>query len=93
MSEELNSGKIQYAYCRVTDPNTNLPKFVLINWVSVLTYKVFFVCSFTFTCFCQCVYHLLTAKLDTIININFFDANMGKFVFFMTENKPLFKFR
>ena len=33
MSEELNSGKIQYAYCRVTDPNTNLPKYVLINWV------------------------------------------------------------
>ena len=36
LSEELNSGKIQYAYCRVTDPNTGLPKYVLINWVSVL---------------------------------------------------------
>ena len=35
LSEELNSGKIQYAYCRVTDPNTSLPKYVLINWVSV----------------------------------------------------------
>ncbi|KAK7109940.1 drebrin-like protein B isoform X2 [Littorina saxatilis] len=32
MNEELNSGKIQYAYCRVTDPNTGLPKYVLINW-------------------------------------------------------------
>ena len=32
MVDNLNSGKIQYAYCRVTDPNTNLPKFVLVNW-------------------------------------------------------------
>lgn len=32
MVESLNSGKIQYAYCRVTDPNTNLPKYVLVNW-------------------------------------------------------------
>ncbi|KAK2166215.1 hypothetical protein NP493_1329g00028 [Ridgeia piscesae] len=30
--DELNSGKIMYAYCRVIDPNTSLPKFVLINW-------------------------------------------------------------
>ncbi|XP_013782619.1 drebrin-like protein B isoform X1 [Limulus polyphemus] len=30
--DELNSGKIMYAFCRVTDPNTSLPKFVLINW-------------------------------------------------------------
>jgi hypothetical protein len=34
MSEELNSGLIQYGYCRVVDPNTSLPKYVLINWVS-----------------------------------------------------------
>ena len=34
--DELNSGKIMYAYCRVQDPNTGLPKFVLINWVSSL---------------------------------------------------------
>ena len=33
--DELNSGKIMYAYCRVIDPNTSLPKFVLINWVSL----------------------------------------------------------
>jgi len=32
MVDSLNSGKIQYAYCRVTDPNTNLAKFVLVNW-------------------------------------------------------------
>ncbi|XP_061762712.1 drebrin-like b isoform X7 [Nerophis ophidion] len=30
--EELNSGKIMYAFCRVQDPNSGLPKYVLINW-------------------------------------------------------------
>ncbi|XP_054916527.1 drebrin-like protein A [Poeciliopsis prolifica] len=30
--EELNSGKIMYAFCRVPDPNSGLPKYVLINW-------------------------------------------------------------
>ena len=33
MVEELNSGKVMYAFCRVKDPNSGLPKFVLINWV------------------------------------------------------------
>uniref|UniRef100_A0A3Q3D313 Drebrin-like b n=1 Tax=Hippocampus comes TaxID=109280 RepID=A0A3Q3D313_HIPCM len=32
MVEELNSGKIMYAFCRVQDPNSGLPKYVLINW-------------------------------------------------------------
>ncbi|XP_061194534.1 drebrin-like protein B isoform X2 [Saccostrea echinata] len=32
MTEDLNSSKIMYAYCKVLDPNTNLPKYVLINW-------------------------------------------------------------
>lgn len=31
--EELNSGKVMYAFCRVQDPNSGLPKFVLVNWV------------------------------------------------------------
>lgn len=31
--EELNSGKVMYAFCRVKDPNSGLPKYVLINWV------------------------------------------------------------
>lgn len=35
MVEELNSGKVMYAFCRVKDPNSGLPKFVLINWVGV----------------------------------------------------------
>uniref|UniRef100_UPI0037E9A7F8 drebrin-like b isoform X5 n=1 Tax=Semicossyphus pulcher TaxID=241346 RepID=UPI0037E9A7F8 len=30
--EELNSGKVMYAFCRVLDPNSGLPKYVLINW-------------------------------------------------------------
>ncbi|KAK2163664.1 hypothetical protein LSH36_75g01036 [Paralvinella palmiformis] len=32
MVDDLSSGQIMYAFCRVLDPNTNLPKFVLINW-------------------------------------------------------------
>ncbi|CAI9735876.1 B isoform X1 [Octopus vulgaris] len=30
--DEVNSSKVQYAYCRVKDPNTDLSKYVLINW-------------------------------------------------------------
>ncbi|XP_064465919.1 drebrin-like protein [Ornithodoros turicata] len=32
LTEELNCGKIMYAFCKVEDPNTSLPKFILINW-------------------------------------------------------------
>ncbi|XP_060564639.1 drebrin-like protein B isoform X2 [Ruditapes philippinarum] len=32
MVDELNSSKIMYAFCKVMDPNTNLPKYVLISW-------------------------------------------------------------
>nr|XP_018896888.1 PREDICTED: drebrin-like protein B [Bemisia tabaci] len=32
LKEELNSGKIMYAFCRLLDPKTSLHKFVLINW-------------------------------------------------------------
>uniref|UniRef100_A0A3P8UKT3 Drebrin-like a n=1 Tax=Cynoglossus semilaevis TaxID=244447 RepID=A0A3P8UKT3_CYNSE len=32
MVEELNTGKVMYAFCRVKDPNSGLPKYVLINW-------------------------------------------------------------
>lgn len=32
MTEDLNSGRIQYVYIRVQDPNSDLPKFVFINW-------------------------------------------------------------
>ncbi|XP_014675039.1 PREDICTED: drebrin-like protein B [Priapulus caudatus] len=32
MIDDLNSGKIMYAYCKVEDSHTTLNKFVLINW-------------------------------------------------------------
>lgn len=41
--EELNSGKVMYAFCRVEDPNSGLPKYVLINWVSDALHKCTFV--------------------------------------------------
>ena len=34
LSEELDPSKIQYAFVRVLDLNTELTKYVLINWVS-----------------------------------------------------------
>uniref|UniRef100_A0A2I2YUT5 Drebrin like n=1 Tax=Gorilla gorilla gorilla TaxID=9595 RepID=A0A2I2YUT5_GORGO len=37
MVEELNSGKVMYTFCRVKDPNSGLPKFVLINWGTHVT--------------------------------------------------------
>ncbi|XP_075714785.1 drebrin-like protein isoform X2 [Rhinoderma darwinii] len=30
--DDLSSGKVMYAFCRVQDPNSGLPKYVLINW-------------------------------------------------------------
>ena len=30
--EDFNPSKIQYAFLKVEDPKTSLPKFVLINW-------------------------------------------------------------
>lgn len=32
MTEDLNSGKVMYAFLKVNDPKTSLPKCVLINW-------------------------------------------------------------
>ncbi|CAL1616131.1 unnamed protein product [Knipowitschia caucasica] len=32
MIEDLSSGKVMYAFCRVEDPNSGLPKYVLVNW-------------------------------------------------------------
>jgi hypothetical protein len=31
--EEFNDGKVQFAFVKVKDPNTGLPKFALICWV------------------------------------------------------------
>ncbi|KAH9363151.1 actin binding protein 1 isoform X1 [Haemaphysalis longicornis] len=32
LTEELNCGKIMYAFCKVRDPSTSISKFILINW-------------------------------------------------------------
>lgn len=32
MMEDLNSGQIMYAFLKIMDPKTSLPKNVLINW-------------------------------------------------------------
>ncbi|KAF5281089.1 hypothetical protein FQA39_LY17895 [Lamprigera yunnana] len=32
LTDDLNSGKIMYAFVKINDPKTSLPKFVLINW-------------------------------------------------------------
>ena len=41
MVDELSGGKVMYAYLRVTDPNTQLPKNVLVNWVRLWGKKGF----------------------------------------------------
>jgi len=32
--EDFNEGRIQFAFIKIKDPNTGLPKYVLIAWVS-----------------------------------------------------------
>jgi len=32
LKEELNANKIMYAFLRVIDPKTSLPKFVFLHW-------------------------------------------------------------
>lgn len=46
LAEDLNSSKIMYAFCRVNDPKTSLPKYVLVNWVSRFRNSVVFVLFF-----------------------------------------------
>ena len=33
--DEFSDGRIQFAFVKVKDPNTSLPKNVLIAWVSI----------------------------------------------------------
>lgn len=33
MIEDFNDGRIQFAYVKIKDPNSKLPKNVLIGWV------------------------------------------------------------
>jgi hypothetical protein len=44
MVQELSGGKIMYGFCRVVDPNSNLAKFAIINWVSTANKFVYCVC-------------------------------------------------
>ena len=34
LKDKFKGGHIQYAYARVIDPNSQMSKFVLVNWVS-----------------------------------------------------------
>lgn len=36
MIDHLSSSYIMYAFCRVIDTKTSLPKCLLINWVSIV---------------------------------------------------------
>jgi hypothetical protein len=38
--EDFSEGRVQFAFVKVKDPNTGLPKHVLIGWVSRSTSKV-----------------------------------------------------
>ena len=40
--EEFSDGRIQFAFVRVKDPNTSLPKFVLVAWVCHESYVLDF---------------------------------------------------
>jgi drebrin-like protein len=33
--EDFSEGRVQFAFVKVKDPNTTLPKYVLIGWVSL----------------------------------------------------------
>ena len=35
--EDFSEGRVQFAFVKVKDPNTTLPKYVLIGWVSTKT--------------------------------------------------------
>jgi hypothetical protein len=34
--EDFSEGRVQFAFVKVKDPNTTLPKYVLIAWVSTV---------------------------------------------------------
>ena len=38
--EDFSEGRVQFAFVKVKDPNTGLPKHVLIAWVSSGNYEV-----------------------------------------------------
>lgn len=34
--EDFSEGRVQFAFVKIKDPNTTLPKYVLIGWVSTV---------------------------------------------------------
>lgn len=36
LNDEFSDGKVQFAYAKVIDPNTELPKYVFIGWVKYI---------------------------------------------------------
>jgi len=53
LAEDLNSSKVMYGFCKVKDPKTSLPKFVLINWVIII--NNFLLCNYQLSC-CKNIY-------------------------------------
>lgn len=39
LNDEFSDGKVQFAYAKVIDPNTELPKFVFVGWVSFVLWE------------------------------------------------------
>lgn len=37
LNDEFSDGKVQFAYAKVIDPNTELPKFVFVGWVRFIS--------------------------------------------------------
>lgn len=37
--EDFNEGRVQFAFLKIKDPNTGLPKFALIAWVRLHTHR------------------------------------------------------
>lgn len=40
LKDEFSSGQIMYAFLKVLDPKTSLPKSVLINWVCYIFFNL-----------------------------------------------------
>ena len=66
MIDDFNGGKIQYGGVRVTDPNTNLPKIVFINWVRFCC-SHYWSHSILFYYFCLSVFNRWLMKMIMII--------------------------
>lgn len=64
ISEDLNSGKIMYAFVGVDDPKTTLTKYILINWqVSKSSHIIIYVIYDT--------YHITRNETETYARTQF----------------------